>query len=284
MSQKLKRNTPSDATRRAFLMRITAREFLRGQYIWMGVAAQVMLITSIYFFSVIGLDDHARIFDQFAYFLTLTLTLFVSSLIGSGTWKRDAAKTGLCEIVCNRSFRPAHFFLTRTTAQALGLILYQLGLFALYASGLWLAFPERFASTLSALPVMCSLGIVYALLSLATSSALGVFVRPPLAQFGTLLLFTAGTLSESLTQVASLGGPSAEEARSGSGHVVLAVMQWWRPQVLIVQAKTGHWQLGTPEEIALAAGWGLLACGFFATVGAAGARVLSNGQTGRWGQ
>lgn len=284
MSGELKRNAASHAIRRAFLIRITAREFVRGQFLWMGVAAQVLLITSVFFFSVIGLDDHARIFDQFAYFLTLSLALFVSSLVGSATWKRDVAKTGLSEIVCNRSFGPTHFFLTRTAAQALGMMVYLLILFALYAGALWLAFPERFAGTLSALPVMCGLGMVYALLSLAVSSALGVFVRPPLAQFGTLLLFTAGTLSESLTQVASLGGPSAAEAKSTSGQVVLAMMQWWRPQVLIVQEKTGQWQLGTPEDLALAASWGLLACGFFATVGAAGARLLSSSQTSRWGQ
>jgi hypothetical protein len=278
------RSPASHAVRHAFLLRITIREFIRGQFLWMGVAAQVLLIMSVFFFSSIGLDDNARIFDQFAYFLTLTLALFVSSLIGSVTWKRDVAKTGLSEITCSRSFGPTHLFLTRSSTQALGVSVYLLILFALYVGSLWMTFPDRFAQTLPALPAMFGLGLIYTILALSVSLALGVFVRPPLAQFGTLLLFTAGTLSESLTQVASLGGPTAAEARTTWGRIALPIIQWWRPQALIIQAEGGQWQVGTTAELLLAASWGLMACGFFVSLGALGTRTMRGAQSSRWGQ
>ncbi len=249
-----------------FLWKVTAREFSRGQFLWIGLCVQMLLILFVSSLAELGLAESARVYDTFSYFFSTTLGLFVASLLGAFCWARDHSKTGLCEILCGRQRTAAQVFIMRFFCFALCLNLFQLSLYIFHAVALGWFYPERFS-----VPVIASMiagGSLYISLSLAVAMTLSTVIRPALAFLSTLLLFSLGTLTEALTHVSHLGAAASEDNLGPLAQALSSLFSWWKPQILIVSQSRGDWVPFEATTIAFNAAWTLSCVSAFLFFGA----------------
>lgn len=246
-------------TRYQFILRVTLREFVRGQYYWFTLIGYLLLIFIAASFSELGPESTGYLFQSFVYYFATTLTLVVSALIGSHQWNRDFSRTGLAELLCNHKTSGYHLFLARWISYALAMFLLIICLFALLTLG-----EHAFAidsTPFSALMQMFCKTVVYGWLAYTLSATLGIIVRPPLAFLSTILMFIIGNVTEVLGAVASFDN-SRSTWSSETLMPIIEIIRLWKPQVLIQNHDSNSWVVDSISLFASQLAWGMSACAF----------------------
>ena len=238
--------------RMVFVFKITAREFVSGQFFWLVLAAQVLATLFLAVVADVALDETARMYDTLGYFLTSLTGITAGVFVGSHTWARDFSKSGIGELICHFDTKPFDLYLARFVSWAGVLAFFSLIAFTTFGVFLYGFASERF--DFKVILIMTLFSTIHSILALSLAQTFGTFLRPALAFIGSFLLLAVGNVSDTLSGVTQLSATEQTRLPLISRWAV-DILQIWRPEALVLGQARGVWQLPSAVEAAKSIGW-----------------------------
>lgn len=262
------------------LCKLTWRENLKGQILWIGFGAGVLVLLLAGALSSVAMDHQDRLLDVSSYFLVDAVALLTALFLGASLFPRDFCNRGLAELLVPRGVSRARLFLGRLVGHGTLLVGLTLFLFAFRAIPVFLSESRLGAFGTTAL-VMAGFSSLKAILAVCVAAFFGVWVRPVLALLASLGLFLLGHFSSGVSGLRGLV-ESPDAPVSPFLTFLLGVFRIWNPNFLVLESWRGAWESPGAQELLMRVGWGAAAIAVFATLGAlaASAREIGASRAG----
>jgi ABC-type transport system involved in multi-copper enzyme maturation permease subunit len=248
------------------LCALTWRENLKGQILWIGFGAGLLVLLATGVLSGAALSHQDRLLDVSTYFL-IDATVFLTALfLGSTLFSRDFCNRGLAEILIPAGVSRSRLYLGRLIGHATMLAPLCFFLFAFRAIPVFLG--EGTLKTLTYTSLIMTFFCTFkAILALHVAAFLGITTRPVIALLGSLAFFLFGHFSSGISGVQGL---SQDGDYWLSQHLALLYkfFRIWNPNFLLLESWQGAWESPTQWELLQRLGWGAAAIVLFAALGA----------------
>ena len=257
------------------LWKLTWRENLGGQVVWIAAGTGVLILTALAALSGAALTYQDRLVDVSTYFLVDAVTFLTGLFLGAGLFSRDFTSRGLAELLVPRGVGKHTLYLGRLSGLASLLAALALVLFLFRGVAFALADGSQGAFSHAAL-VMFLFCATKTALALSVGALLGVFVRPVIALLAGIGLFLFGHFSSGVSGlhgVAEEGGALVSPVLG----VLFRIVRVWNPNFLVLESFQGGWETPTVGEVLLRLSWGAGAIALCATLGACAARMKEVG-------
>lgn len=248
------------------LCKLTWRENLKGQILWIGFGAGVLVLLLAGVLASVAMDHQDRLLDVASYFLVDAVALLTALFLGASLFPRDFCNRGLAELLVPRGVSRARLFLGRLAGHGTLLLGLTVFLFAFRAIPMFLSESRLGAFDQSAL-VMAAFSSLKAMLGVCVAAFFGVWVRPVLALLASLGLFLFGHFSSGVSGLRGLV-ESPDAPVSPLLAFLLKLFRVWNPNFLVLESWRGAWETPSAGELALRVAWGVAAMAAFATMGA----------------
>jgi hypothetical protein len=240
----------------AGILKLTLKEHLRGQILWLGGFVGVILLMLVSLISGIALTHENRILDVFSYFINDQILLFIAIFMGSNLYSQDFNARGVAELLIPAGSSRQSILLVRMSA--FFLILVAIGFFIFGLKSFLLPrlteFPQEINHTAHA--CMLLLSVLKSTSALTVATFIGCLTRPVFAILATLTLYSVGHLTASFDSLLnSANSANSPENVSPFMTVLYQVFSFWNPNLLIMESVRGEWIIPDFSSLALSGLW-----------------------------
>lgn len=240
------------------IIRLTLRENLRGQLLWLSAIAGSVLLILLTVLSGIALSHESRVIDVFSYFAADQLLLFVAVFSGSTVCATDFSSRGLAELYIPAGASRHSLYIARLFA-------YAVVLFALAAAlfGLKIFILPRLAENPASVNLQIQFTMLFfawlkSLTALSVAGFMGTLVRPIYSVIATITLFSFGHLTSSFDSLMSAGSALSQDVSAAHNNdFIFGLLKVWNPNLLVVNSARGEWVAPTSADTAQALSWAL---------------------------
>ncbi|MEN9808495.1 MAG: hypothetical protein RLZZ488_62 [Pseudomonadota bacterium] len=240
------------------IIRLTLRENLRGQLLWVSATAGSVLLILLSVLSGVALSHESRVIDVFSYFAADQLLLLLAVFSGSSICSTDFSSRGLAELYIPAGASRLSLYIARLFAYAVVLLALATVLF-----GLKIFILPRLSENQESVSFYIQFNMLFfawlkSLTALSVAGFMGTLVRPIYSTIATITLFSFGHLTASFDTLMSAGTALNQDISAAhNGGILYWLLKIWNPNLLIVNSTRGEWIAPTPADTAQALSWAL---------------------------